>query len=144
MEASGPAPCTAVVGYDGSPASKAALEHAARRAGPGGKVFVVHAYEPAPDFLGKPDWNEMTARNLTHGREVLATLPPVEGPECEIELLAQRPVDALVAVADTRRADLIAVGTRGFGPVTGAALGSVSHNLLARSKHPVLVVPPPT
>jgi nucleotide-binding universal stress UspA family protein len=135
-------PCIAVVGYDGSDASKAALEHAARRAGPGGKVFVVHAYEPPADFLGKPDWSEVTARHLTHGREVLKTLPPVEGPDCEVELLAQRPVDGLIAVAETRGADLIAVGTRGFGPVTGAALGSVSHDLLHRSNRPVLVCPP--
>jgi nucleotide-binding universal stress UspA family protein len=35
---------TIVVGYDGSPASLAAVEHAIDRAGPDGSLVVVHAY----------------------------------------------------------------------------------------------------
>jgi nucleotide-binding universal stress UspA family protein len=33
------------------------------------------------------------------------------------------------------------VGSRGYGPIQRALLGSVSEELLARARHPVLVVP---
>ena len=41
-----------VVGYDGSPASGAALERAVDAAGDDGIVFVVHAY-PRPREIGR-------------------------------------------------------------------------------------------
>jgi nucleotide-binding universal stress UspA family protein len=55
-------------------------------------------------------------------------------------LLRGETVPELVAYAQTRDVDLIVVGTRGHGPVTGALLGSVSQGLLREARRPVLVV----
>lgn len=44
-------------------------------------------------------------------------------------------------IAKEEKADLIVVGTRGYGPVAGLLLGSVTHRLLQIAQCPVLVVP---
>ena len=59
----------------------------------------------------------------------------------EIEMVLQRPVDALLHVADARKAELIAVGHGGTGPLRAALLGSVTYEIVPRSHVPVLVVP---
>ena len=56
------------------------------------------------------------------------------------ELLKGNPADEIVAFADTIGADLIVVGSRGHGVITGALLGSVSRSVLHESRRPVLVV----
>jgi nucleotide-binding universal stress UspA family protein len=50
-------------------------------------------------------------------------------------------VDRLSAVADTRDARLIVVGTRGMGAARSALIGSVSQDLAASASRPVVVVP---
>ena len=63
-----------VVGYDGSPSSLAALVEAARRAGPEGRMFVVHAYAPPSEALGWPLY-ESAARDAAIGaRELVERL----------------------------------------------------------------------
>jgi nucleotide-binding universal stress UspA family protein len=37
--------------------------------------------------------------------------------------------------------DLLVVGSRGYGPLQRALLGSVSEELISRARHPVLVIP---
>ncbi len=59
----------------------------------------------------------------------------------EVELVPLRPVDALIAVAEARGAEAIAVGHGGQGPLRAALLGSVTYEIVHRSPIPVLVVP---
>jgi nucleotide-binding universal stress UspA family protein len=51
------------------------------------------------------------------------------------------PVDVIAAASESLHADLIAVGLRGLGAISGALIGSVSHGLIKRSHVPVAVVP---
>ena len=59
----------------------------------------------------------------------------------DIELVQQRPVDSLIAVATLRGAEVIVVGHGGQGPMAGALLGNITYEIVHRSPHPVLVVP---
>lgn len=48
--------------------------------------------------------------------------------------------DGILASAKRERADLIVLGTRGYGEIKGLLLGSVSHKVAARAHCPVLAV----
>lgn len=63
------------------------------------------------------------------------------GLRIEVEMVAQRPADALIAVAEARAADVIAVGHGGQGPLRAALLGSVTYEMVHRSPIPILVAP---
>ena len=132
---------TLVVGFDGSPTSRAALAWAADRAGDGGSLFVVYAFDLPPDMLGGTTYQHAVAEHQEHGRSVLASLPALPGVTVETELIGGHAGEAIATVAQTRGADEIVVGSRGFSPLRGA-LGSTSHELLHRAPCPVVVIPP--
>lgn len=135
---------TIVVGYDGSNASRAALELAAKRATPQGRVFIVHAFDLPPEMLGWPYYDRILSDRRDHGASLLEALSldqaPLVGPKYETELIGGPPAQALADVARARNADEIIVGARGLGPVR-ALLGSVSHELLHLADRPVVVLP---
>src|SRR3954454_12468125 len=108
---------TLVVGYDGSNAAQKALDYAASRVN-GGKLFVVTAVVPPPEWMGAPHWQEIVDEEHTRGEHLLADaverLP--DGIDYATELLEGPAADAIVKVADTRDADAIFVGSRGPAP----------------------------
>ncbi len=63
------------------------------------------------------------------------------GIEVEVELRAERPVQALMSLAAERNARAIVVGSLGEHPIKGAILGSTPYRLVHLSEHPILVVP---
>jgi nucleotide-binding universal stress UspA family protein len=134
--------CTVVVGYDGSDASHAALAYAAGRSCDGGRVVAVYAFQPVPDWLGSPNYQQALDAYQGHGRELLESLKRAGEPDGELEtsLLEGPAARAIVAAADAREADEIVIGSRGFGPVRGV-LGSVSHAVLHEADRVVVVIP---
>jgi nucleotide-binding universal stress UspA family protein len=70
--------------------------------------------------------------------QIAATYPDLL---IEVEMVQQRPVDALIDVATTRNAEVIAVGHGGTGPLRAALLGSITYEIVHRAPLPVLVVP---
>jgi nucleotide-binding universal stress UspA family protein len=133
-----------VVGFDGSAPSRAAVRLAAARTGDG-KLFIVHAYEAPPDFWGSEHYEELLERALHRGRGILSGIAgdtdlSLADVDYELELIAGRPAEVLARVAETRRADEIVVGTRGFGKVR-AVLGSVAHEVLHEAPCPVTAIP---
>ena len=59
----------------------------------------------------------------------------------EVEMVQERPVDALINAAAARNAEAIAVGHGGSGPLKAALLGSITYEFGHRAPIPVLVVP---
>jgi nucleotide-binding universal stress UspA family protein len=132
-----------VVGYDGSHEARNALEVAAERAGPGGKVVVVFVAPATAQWLDSSLYDSAVAQRRRREQEILDELADVDLGDVtiEIELVDGRPAEALVREARTRDALEIVLGSRGLGPIR-AALGSVSHEVVRRADRPVVVVPP--
>jgi nucleotide-binding universal stress UspA family protein len=63
------------------------------------------------------------------------------GMQARLVRVAGEPAKAIAAYAEELDADVVVLGSRGLGPVTGVLAGSVSHALLKRLKRPVLIVP---
>jgi nucleotide-binding universal stress UspA family protein len=137
-------PCV-VVGYDGSPASRAAIARAAHRAGEDGKVYIVHAYSLPTDWVAGPHYQELLDVPLDRARDLMGRLEDecgadLQGVDWEAEVIGDPPARAIAHVAATRDADEIIVGTRGFGRAR-ALLGSVAHELIHLAQCPVTVIP---
>jgi len=109
------------------------------------QVIVLHAYPRVPAFLGEPDFSRLIHENLAEAERIVA--PALEqllaaGVDASAEILEGPPAEAILAVAENSRCDLIVLGTRGYGQLAGMLLGSVSHKVLANATLPVLVVRP--
>ena len=134
---------TIVVGYDGSEASRAALLFAARQAGLGGRVIIVHSYRLPRRGRRWREYAKALGAEHGAGAELLSDLPlgdpALAGPTYETELMGGSVARALEAVARSRDADEIVVGARQNGE--GAEHGSVSRELLGIADRPVVVIP---
>jgi nucleotide-binding universal stress UspA family protein len=144
-----PVPATSgrrvIVGYDGSPGSRAALERAVDAAGGDGVVFVVHAYPRPRSWLGAPNYQERLDAVLADAEATIRDLceesgGPLDRVAWEPEIIGGDPAEAIAAVAAARHADEIVVGSRRFG-VARALLGSVAQDLIRIAEVPITVIP---
>ena len=134
-----------VVGYDGSPASSAALERAVDAAGDDGVVFVVYAYQRPRGWFGAAHDQARLDSVLADAASKLQALcgqtgGPLDRVAWEPEVIAGDPAQAIAAVAAARHAHEIVVGSRRFG-LTRALLGSVAQDLIRIADVPVTVIP---
>lgn len=134
-----------VVGYDGSAASRAAIAHAAQRAGEHGQIYIVHAYSLPMDWLGVPDYQRLLDIELNRAQDLMSRLEEQSGADLsgtnwETEVIGSAPAKAIADVAAARGADEIILGTRGHGRAR-ALLGSVAHEVIHLACCPVLVIP---
>ena len=87
-----------------------------------------------PTSVGPTDWTSETVESMRIERTRLAGIPGAEA-----EVLFGDPVEELVRLSET--VDLLAVGSRGYGPVGRFVNGSVSNQLARRCHCPLLVLP---
>ncbi|GAA4579913.1 universal stress protein [Micromonospora coerulea] len=136
-----------VVGVDGSSSSLVAAEHAARTAVQRSRpLHLVHGYlHPLgygvplnPYDLGVPAPTEEAQKMLAQVAAELTGHHP--GLRTEVRQVAGGAGAALVE--ESRRAELVVVGSRGHGGFAGLLLGSVSGQLAQHGHCPVLVVRP--
>jgi nucleotide-binding universal stress UspA family protein len=84
---------------------------------------------------------QMESEAATHLREVAATLP--QDLSVTTVLRHGDPAEEILALLREQPFDLLCMGARGRGRVTGALLGSVSTAVLHHSPVPVIVLHPP-
>ncbi|MCU1450620.1 MAG: universal stress protein [Acidimicrobiales bacterium] len=135
-----------VVGLDGSPASEEALALAFEEASLRHALLVaVHSWDDrlANALFGEarsvPDRSEADVheRDLIEHR-LAAWREKYPDVDAEVRVLRGRPAQRVLDLAD--HAQLIVVGSRGFGSVTGMLLGSTSRAVMTYALCPVLVV----
>lgn len=135
-----------VVGFDGSSVAKHALDWAATFSSKRSlTVTIMTAVQlPAP-AVGDGSWfdpasdilDEAASRELAEGIEQLkGSHPnlPVEG-----FTVTDSPARVLIEASET--AEVVVVGSRGRGEISGLMLGSVSNAVAAHARGPVVVVP---
>ena len=135
-----------VIGTDGSAGAALAVEQGVWLAKMLGATttFVAVAREPSL-VLGEPYYQRALAADLAKARAAIADavlFAEERGVPYETEILEGTPAEKILEVAHAHGADMIVVGSRGRGAVTGAVLGSVSSDVVHRADRPVLVVRP--
>ena len=133
-----------VVGYDDSPGAETALETAIRVAARWGEVLIMVYGATPPGGLGEEAEAAHRAALREMGRKALARaveMAEAAGIDTQVEVVDDKPAQALIQVADAHDATVIVVGTSGESPLRGAMLGSTPHKLLHLSSRPVLCVP---
>lgn len=96
-----------------------------------GAVKMFLAREQLNDFYG-----EQGEAALAPARDVAAA----SGLALEHHILVGDPAETIAKVAREQACDLIVMGTRGLGTVTGVLLGSVATKVIHLSDRPVLLV----
>lgn len=111
-------------------------------------VWVVHAAEPEPDFVGYDAGPEVVrgqvARELREEHRQLQKYTGQlrdAGVDAKAILVRGPTVQSLLAMAEKQGADLIVVGSHGRGMMAEMMLGSVSQGLIRDGRWPVTVVP---
>jgi nucleotide-binding universal stress UspA family protein len=134
-------PHAAVAAIDFSPTSVVAARTVARWLAAGDTLHVVHVGrgEHAADRPFAPDTAEETA--TTRLGRVVAMLGPGAGVCVEAHELRGDPTRALLDYAQSVNADVIALGSHGYGVWKRMALGSVASKMIRLSTRAVLVAP---
>ena len=133
-------PATIVWATDGSQHATEALTHARSLLGDGATLIAVHIVQDPP-----PRAHATTSRDLAGALQKLVGDLSEEGLEIALKVadyVGAQPARAIAEIAREVGADVIVVGTRGYSPVHGAFVGSVTQSLLHVAPCPVLAVPP--
>ncbi|MFE7756855.1 universal stress protein [Streptomyces sp. NPDC057429] len=134
-------PGTITVGLDGTDHALAAADWAAHEAVRGGlDLRLVYAWVWRPTdtaYVGDRAAEERVLRTMLSEAEsrVTAAHPTLS---VSSELVVEDPVPALVAEA--ARAEMLVLGSRGYGTLTGYLIGSVSLQVLRQTARPVVMV----
>lgn len=131
-----------VVGVDGSGESFGALRWCAELARlTDASVRVVAVRERNDDEIGldAPSWREDVERQVKKWIAPIADMGITADHIIQADL---HPADGLLGVASASDADVLVIGTRGTGRVSGVRIGGVAMKVLHRASLPLVLVPP--
>ncbi|MFB7169370.1 universal stress protein [Streptomyces sp. NPDC056254] len=132
-----------VLGYDESPGAERALHVALEVATAFGEPLVLVYGAAAPGSTGE-EYRAHREAVRQAGRSALAHAveeADAAGVPSTVEVVDEKPAQALLDAARRHAARVIIVGSWGDSPMRGALLGSTPHKLLHLSPVPVLCVP---
>lgn len=138
-----------LVCVDFSVSSGPILEQAAKFAKmESAELVLIHAAEPNPDYVGYEAGPEVVRiqmaevyRNEHRKLQELADEMAQKGITVTSELVQGPSAETILKHADSLGASMLIMGTHGHGKLYHMILGSVSQDVLKKTKVPVLLVP---
>jgi nucleotide-binding universal stress UspA family protein len=122
----------------------------------GAQIVVLHAVEPIPSYAGayagvsvvpkQEDLDKMAADIKKHVQEACQKAAAQLGAEC-VALVSKilvpygHPAEEILNAANQEECDAIVLGTHGKGFLSHTFLGSVSSDVLHRTRKPVFIIP---
>ena len=106
-------------------------------------LWLVHVFPNPSDLLGYTDYEKLYASRKSAAQNILDDARQKFGTTTFIvnEELCEGPeAESILKVAKNCEADLIVMGSRGFGAVKGLLVGSVSRKVIHYASCPVMVV----
>ncbi len=105
-------------------------------------VRIVCAVGAVPWASSDPMAERWNAEQTLEGNRLIdeATALVGEGVEIHRELVFQTPAEGIMNVAETHHCDLIIIGSKGKGGITGLFLGSQTQKVISMASCPVMVV----
>ncbi|HET6164456.1 MAG TPA: universal stress protein [Planctomycetota bacterium] len=140
-----------VCGSDFSEASDEAVKLALALEKEGSRVTFVHGLQPslgmantAPFPMAPPvaDADGLERRALSKYRSQIARFSEDAARSADVEIVFDAAYAAIVDAAESRRADLVVVGSRGSSALRRMVLGSVAESVVWHAHCPVLVARP--
>ncbi len=107
------------------------------------ELRIVVAYDTIPMYLGEPNMQFAIDSRKTEADEILnAAIKEIGQVPSEIhtEIIEGSPAEAIINVAETRKSEIIIMGSRGLGRLAELVLGSTSQKVVAHAHCPVLIV----
>jgi nucleotide-binding universal stress UspA family protein len=104
---------------------------------------IVVAYDTIPVHIGDPYMQNALNARISETEEILQRAVQVVwavSAQIYTEMIEGNPAETILEVARSRNSDLIIMGARGLGKLTGLPLGGTSQKVLSLAPCPVLIV----
>jgi len=104
---------------------------------------VIAVYESVPEYLGEPNAQALIDAHMLRAETILTEAVKKVGEipgSIETEVLSGSPAEVIIAVASAENSDLIVMGSRGLGRLSGLLIGSHSQKVVGHAPCPVLIV----
>jgi len=104
---------------------------------------IVVAYDTIPVHIGDPYMQNAVNARVSETEEILQRVVQVVwaiSAQIYTEMIEGNPAETIIEVSRTRNSDLIIMGARGLGKLSGLLLGSTSQKVLSLASCPVLIV----
>ena len=104
---------------------------------------IVVAYDTIPVHIGDPYMQNALNARVSETEEILQQAVQVVwavSAQIYTEMIEGNPAETIIKVARSRNTDLIIMGARGLGKLSGLLLGSTSQKVLSLAPCPVLIV----
>ncbi len=106
-------------------------------------VRIIVVYNNIPSYLGEPNLQVAIDARLQEANGILAAAIKALGDvpaEIHTEIIEGSVAEAIIEVAEVRKAEVIVMGSRGMSRLAGLLLGSNSQKVVSHAPCPVLVV----
>ncbi|HTP00277.1 MAG TPA: universal stress protein [Anaerolineales bacterium] len=107
------------------------------------ELLIVVAFEAIPGYLGEPWLSQAISARKEQAQQILDKAKEAVGgtsAQIDVEMVEGTIAEAILNVAKIRKCDVIVMGSRGFGRIEGAVLGSNSQKVVGHAPCPVLIV----